>query len=123
MYRDPSIFDFVLFVVAVGLCLFSVLYDRLESDPDPLEELRDRYEAGDIDHAEYERQLEFLLDDRNDRIRHVVEDVNGVGEETSKAIAREFDSLDELRAADRERLVGVPGVGEQTAETVLKRVQ
>jgi endonuclease III-like uncharacterized protein len=52
-----------------------------------------------------------------------VEDVNGVGPQTSKAIAREYESLDGLRASDRERLEGVYGVGEETAEAVLSRVR
>ncbi|MFC7216255.1 helix-hairpin-helix domain-containing protein [Saliphagus sp. GCM10025334] len=76
----------------------------------------------EIDTDELERRLEFDLDDRNDQIRAFVEDVNGVGPKTSKAIAREFASFEELRGADRERLESVHGVGEGTVEAVLKRI-
>ncbi|WP_440767606.1 helix-hairpin-helix domain-containing protein [Natronorubrum sp. DTA7] len=49
--------------------------------------------------------------------------MNGVGPATSKTIAQEFDSLDDLRSADRDELEAVYGVGEETAEAVLERVQ
>ena len=41
----------------------------------------------------------------------VLEDVNNVGPATSKVIAREYETLEGLRASDRERLEGVYGVG------------
>ncbi|APX00184.1 hypothetical protein CHINAEXTREME_20440 (plasmid) [Halobiforma lacisalsi AJ5] len=111
------------FVLAVAVVLASYAKDYFESDPDPVAQARQAYAAGEIDHAEYERRLEFHLDDRNERIRAVVEDVSGVGEEISEAIAREYDSLDDLRESDRERLEGVPGVGAQRAEAVLERIE
>ncbi|WP_277613487.1 helix-hairpin-helix domain-containing protein [Natrinema hispanicum] len=40
-----------------------------------------------------------------------MEGVNNVGPATSKAIAREYETLEGLRASDRERLEGVYGVG------------
>ena len=112
-----------LFYIAITAAA-AVIYvrDRLDSDPGPVERAREDYANGEIDHAEYERRLEFHLDDRNEQIRTIVEDVNGVGEATSKEIAREFDSLEELRDADREELEAVNGVGEKTAEAVLERV-
>ncbi len=57
MYRDPSIFDVALFLIVIGLCLFSVLYDRFQSDPGPREKLRQRYETGEIGLEAYEREL------------------------------------------------------------------
>ena len=122
MYRDPSWLDFLLFLAVVAVTIASMIKERLGSDPDPLEQTKRAYENGEIDHAEYERRIEFHLDDRNEQIRTVVEDVNGVGEATSKEIAREFESLDELRKADHERLEEVNGVGEKTADAVLERV-
>ena len=91
-------------------------------DPDPVDEATRAYENGEIDLEEYEARLEFHLDNRNEKIRTVVEDVNGLGPQTSMEIAREFDSLDELRGADQEELESVHGVGEKTAEAVLERV-
>lgn len=49
--------------------------------------------------------------------------MNNVGEATSEEIAREFDSLDEFRCADREDLTTIHGVAESTAEAVLGRVR
>lgn len=123
MYRDPSWLDLLLVLVVVALTLASMVRQRLESDPDPIDEAKAAFAAGEIDAAEFDRRLEFHLDDRNDRIRAVVEDVNGVGPRTSKAIAREFDSLEDLRRADREDLEAVYGVGAETAEAVLERVR
>lgn len=123
MYRNPSTFEMLFFVALVAVMVASYARDWLSSDPDPLEQARAAYAAGEIDHAEYERRLEFYLDDRNDRIRAVVEDVNGVGETTSKALAREFNSLEELRGADREDLEAVYGVGEETTDAVLERAR
>lgn len=123
MYRDPSWLDLLLVLAVVALTLASMVRQRLESDPDPIDEAKAAFAAGEIDAAEFDRRLEFHLDDRNDRIRAVVEDVNGVGDTTSKAIAREFDSLEDLRRADREDLERVYGVGEETADAVLERVR
>lgn len=123
MYRDPSWLGLLLLLAVVALTLASMVRQRLGSDPDPIDEAKAAFATGEIDAAEFDRRLEFHLDDRNDRIRAVVEDVNGVGEATSKAIAREFDSLEALRRADREDLERVYGVGEETAEAVLERVK
>ena len=122
MYRDPTILEGLFYALVFAVVAAGYVRDRVSSDPDPINELREQYERGEIDHAEYERRLEFHLDDRNEQIRRVVEDVNGVGEATSKAIAHEFSSLGELRSADQEELEAVNGVGEKTAEAVLERV-
>lgn len=111
------------FLLAVAVVVASYAKEYRSSDPDPVAQARQAYADGEIDHAEYERRLEFHLDDRNARIRTVVEDINGVGAVTSKAIAREYDSLADLRQSDRDRLESVPGVGEQTADAVLEQVR
>ena len=111
-------------LVAVILVAYGVaaVRDHLEGDPDPIAEAKRLYAEGVIDEPELERRIEEAVDDDHEAIRLVVEDVNRVGPATSKAIAREYDSLDELRASDRERLEDVHGVGEKTAEAVLERV-
>lgn len=100
----------------------AVLEERGE-DLSPVEQAHRDYEAGRIDKQELEHRLDFHLDDRNETIREVVEQVSNVGEETSADIAREFDSLDELRRADREDLTAIHGVAESTADAVLERVR
>ncbi|RKD88552.1 helix-hairpin-helix domain-containing protein [Halopiger aswanensis] len=67
--------------------------------------------------------MTILLDDRNAWIWVVVEDVSGISEARSKAIAREYDDLEDLRESDRERLESVPDIGEQRADAVLERVR
>ena len=119
---DPSAIHSLAVVALFVAYAANTAWDRLKRDPDPVDEATRAYESGKIDLEEYESRLEFHLDDRNEQIRRVVEDVNGVGEATSKAIAEEFDSLNELRSADQEELEDVHGVGEKTAEAVLERV-
>lgn len=60
---------------------------------------------------------------RDSQIRTVVEDVSGISESRSKAIAREYESLEDLRGSSRERLESVPDIGAQRAENVLERVR
>lgn len=55
--------------------------------------------------------------------RIFVEYGSRVGPDASKATVRGFDSLEELRNADREGLEGVYNVGEETAEAVLEHVR
>ncbi len=89
----------------------------------PVEQAHRDYDADLIDEQELEHRLGFHLDDRNDQIREVVEQVNDVGEGKSEEIARRFESLDELRRADREDLTAIHGVAESTADAVLARVR
>lgn len=101
----------LFYAVVVAAVVVDNAREWVSSNPDPVEQARTAYAAGEIDKTEFDRRLEFHLDDWNDQIRVVVEDVTGLGETTSKAIARGFDSLEDLRRADRDRLEGVPGVG------------
>ncbi|WP_135823013.1 helix-hairpin-helix domain-containing protein [Halostella litorea] len=109
-----------LTVFILALAAASVLYDHLQSDPDPVEQAKRAYENGDITRQELERRLELHLDERNARIRAAVEQVNGVGPATSKAIAREFASIEAVANADRAELEAVPGVGEDRARAILE---
>jgi ERCC4-type nuclease len=110
-----------LVVFAVGtiwvLAYLSNLYVEWRSGPDPdtPEGIRLAYERGEIDHAELERRLDVVMDPEADRIREAVERVSGIGEATSWNIAAEFDSLRELREADREEIQRVPNIGEERA--------
>lgn len=110
----------------VGVVVITVAVDHLEDrfeDLSPVEQAHRNYELGLIDEQELEHRLAFHLDDRNEEIREVVSQVNNVGEEISKDIAQEFESLDELRRADREDLTAIHGVAESTADAVLARVR
>ena len=119
MYDEPSLIELGLIAAII---LAATVRNRFSSDEDAVDEAKRLYAEGVIDEAELERRIEEAVDDEFEQIRLVVEDVNGVGPATSKAIAREYDSLDDLRASDRERLEKIHGVGEKTAEAVLERV-
>jgi ERCC4-type nuclease len=112
--------------VVLAVIGLTMLYDRAsEDDPDEhtVEAAREAYVTGDIDEAEFERRVETLLDPETEQIREAVTPVQGIGPELSLAIAREFDSLDELHDADREELEDVNGVGEQRAEAIRARFE
>ena len=113
------------FMVAVlALAVGAELYDKLADWIGPSErerelaEARSAYESGEITLAEYERRAEFLVDDRNERIRAVVGEINGIGDSRGKAIAREFASVDDVAAASRKELTAVHGIGEQRADAI-----
>jgi ERCC4-type nuclease len=103
-------------VVSVLLVTSDVVRDRLggpeAGTPDAI---RQQYERGAIDERELERRLDVAMDPEADRIREVAERVNGIGADTSWAVAAEFDSLQDLREASREELAEIPNVGEQRA--------
>lgn len=112
-------------IIATAVTVFTgtiFLQQRVE-ELSPVEQAKQDYNEGRIDAVEFERRLEFHLDDRNDQIKAAVLPVVNVGEDTAEAIAREFESVDELRRADQEDLTAIHGVGESTAETVLARVR
>jgi DNA integrity scanning protein DisA with diadenylate cyclase activity len=120
MYGSPDWFSALLpLVLSVAM-----LYDRVSpDDPDEntVEAAREAYVTGDIDEAEFERRVETYLDPETEQIREAVTPVQGIGPELSLAIARSFDSLDELRHADREELEDVNGIGESRAKAIRER--
>jgi ERCC4-type nuclease len=122
MYGDPD--PFVLVIILV-LAAVSLLKDRAEAylEPDPLEQAKREYAREEISEAEFHRRLELHLDERNDRIRTAVEEIDGIGPATSEPIALRFDSLDDLADADREELEKVHGIGESTATAIHQHLQ
>jgi excinuclease ABC subunit C len=51
-----------------------------------------------------------------------LDDVAGVGPETRKRLLRRFGSVENVREASRADLLDVPGVGEETADAVDRRL-
>lgn len=80
------------------------------------------YAEGEITLDELNRRLDLLLDDEADRIRQAVEEVRGVGPETSAAIAYDFGTLQAVRMSTPERLQQVHGVGPSTAEAIAEHL-
>lgn len=54
------------------------------------------------------------------QVHSVLEDIPGVGPKRRQALMRYFESMDELREADEEKLSGVPGMNRAAAESVYR---
>ena len=80
--------------------------------------IRAAYTRGEIDERELERRLDVAMDPEADRIRATVEQVSGIGPATSWTIAAEFQSIEELRNADRDDLEAVANVGPERADAL-----
>jgi len=80
------------------------------------------YAQGEITLDELNRRLDVLLDPEAERIREAVEEVRGVGPETSAAIATEFGTLQAVRMSTPERLQEVHGVGPSTASALAEHL-
>ena len=98
------------------------LADWLEetTEPSPVDEVHQAYLDGEIGEDELENRLEVLVDNRAATIREMADNIDGIGDELSREIAREFDSVADLHAADREALESIEGIGEQRAERLLE---
>lgn len=123
-----DVFEAVGSLVVVGYLLwmaYHVIRGELSDwrAPDPVDRLHERYTAGEIDETVLERRLDYLMDDRNERIREHVEQVGGVGPVTAREIALSFESVDDLRRADRDDLEAVPNVGPTRAEQIAERFE
>ncbi|WP_157884864.1 helix-hairpin-helix domain-containing protein [Halorubrum aethiopicum] len=97
------------------------LYDRVAGDdPEPgtVEHAEHLWTTDQISMAEYERRVELAVDDRAQRIQTVTRAISGVGPDTARALASEFESLDELHRADRERIESIHGIGPSTADAI-----
>ncbi len=122
---NTSIWPVTAAVIAVlGIELAQDLADRFGVEScDDLASARDLYVTGEIPLSEFERRVEMILDDDAQQIRAVVEEVHGVGPETSAAIASRFPDVDALEVAPREDLEDVPGVGEATADALVEHLR
>lgn len=96
------------------------LREHLQPDADPVEAAKRRYERGEIDEAQLERELAYHLDDEAQRLEARLQSVPGVGAVTAEQIARRFGSVEAVRAADVDDLTDVHGVGESTADAILR---
>ena len=57
-----------------------------------------------------------------DEVKTVLDDVPGVGPQTRRRLLRRFGSVESVRAASRDDLTDVDGVGDATAETIRERL-
>jgi ERCC4-type nuclease len=114
----PDLFSFLV----VGFVVVVYLYQRFvaENDPEPgtVEHAEHLWETDQISLAEYERRVELAVDDRAHQIQTVTRSIKGVGPDTARALAAEFESLDELHRADRERIEDIHDIGPSTADAI-----
>ncbi|WP_435359513.1 helix-hairpin-helix domain-containing protein [Haloarchaeobius sp. DFWS5] len=108
----------VLFVSGTDLAIGFV---QEEDDLDDAEAIRRAYVDGDLTDAEFERELSFALDDDAQEVRATVEEIGGIGPDTSAAIAEEFPTMYQLQKAKYDDLITIHGIGESTAGAVLQQ--
>lgn len=121
----------LLLLWAFGLGYFARVWHESEPPADPVEqllderreELRERYVAGEITHGQFAAEIETVEDPDTERIMHLARDVDGIGPHIAFKIAREFDSLEALAAADQSDLEAINRVGENRAHGVLHRAR
>jgi hypothetical protein len=91
-----------------------------ESETTPVDEVHQLYLDDEIDEDELEERLEILIDDRARTIRDIADDEHGIGEEISRKVAREFETVGEFVAADAEDLKAIDDVGPERAEKLAR---
>lgn len=110
-----------LALAAVIVVAITYLYDRVagdEPEPGTIEHAEYLWTTDQIPLAEYERRVERAVDDRHQQILTVTQSINDIGPKTARALASEFESLDELHRADRERIEAIHGIGPSTADAI-----
>lgn len=113
--------DFFTVIVIAGV-VFVYLYERFVAEDDPeegtVEHAEHLWETDQITMDEYERRVELAVDDRAQQIQTVTRSIKGIGPDTSRALAAEFESLDELHRADRDQIEAIHGIGPSTADAI-----
>jgi len=84
-------------------------------------DLRSDYVDGEISIEEFERRVGLALDDDARELRDRVESINGIGPETSAAIAESFGDVDAIEDASRDDLEDVRGIGPETSAAIRER--
>lgn len=83
---------------------------------------RSQYYRGQLTAREYEQKVKSKTGSHTAPIRLLISDISGIGESTSTAIVREYDSVEEFEKTDKERLTSIRGIGESTADAILERI-
>jgi NAD-dependent DNA ligase (contains BRCT domain type II) len=118
--------DWFSVVVVLAAAAFYV-YDYLFVDDKPeegtVEHAEHLWQTDQIPLAEYERRVEQAVDDRAQQIQTVTRSINGIGPKTARTLATEFESLDELHRADRNRLEEIHDIGPSTADAIEEHLE
>ncbi|MFC6975690.1 helix-hairpin-helix domain-containing protein [Halomicroarcula sp. GCM10025709] len=100
-----------------------VLADDPETEPTPIDQAHHAFVEGEIGVEELERRLAVLVDDRARTIREMADDADGIGEALSRDLAREFDTVSELRGADAADFERIDGIGEKRAKRLVETLE
>lgn len=126
-HHDPTPWAWaaVVAVVAVGYgrerAAAAVSRWRERRAPTPMEALHSEYrETPDMDEEELSERVDDLLDPDERETREHVEQVAGVGPTIAGEVAEHFPSLEHVRQASRADLQGVPHVGPDRAESIVR---
>jgi len=87
-------------------------------EPSPVEQLQQEWVDGEIDQDEFERRLEFALDDDREVVVAELTPIDHVGERRAQRLARAFSTVEAVRRADRDELLEVDDIGLATADAV-----
>ena len=116
---DEPLALLILALVLLGDWGRDRLSDNRPDAVDPVSDLRQQYVDGDLSIEEFEARLSVALDEDKQAVRERVEAVDGIGPETSAALAQAFPTVEHLRAADAAQLQTVEGVGPERAQALL----
>jgi hypothetical protein len=112
---------FFLGVIIVAVVAAAV-YDHFQPDPpDPttLDGLNELHARGDISDAQYNRRRDVLLREEQDiGTFSWFQEIDGVGPETAFRLADHFETMVEVRAADRSEFEAIHNVGESIAGAI-----
>jgi competence protein ComGC len=129
----PFSLETLLVVVVLTVAVLSTLVNVVTSGDEQstrLEQARETvqadYEAGRIDHEQFEQRLDLLYDAGTEAVFHTTRTIDGIGGETAYELAVTYDDLAQLRcaavgAADP-ALESVNGVGLNRAQAIQSRL-
>jgi ERCC4-type nuclease len=98
------------------------IYDHIQPEsPDPttLDGLTELHARGDISDAKYNRRRDVLLREEQDiGTYRWFQEIDGVGPETAFRLADHFETMTDVRAADRSEFEAVHNVGDSIAGAI-----
>jgi hypothetical protein len=116
-HGDPLVLGAVVIAVAAV-----AVYDHLQPEPpDPttLDGLNELHARGDISDAKYNRRQAVLLrEDEGFGTFSWFQEIDGVGPETAFRLANRFETMNDVRAADRSEFEAVHNVGDSIAGAI-----
>jgi len=89
---------------------------------DPIDEVHRQYIDGKVNESELKEQLEILVDNRARTIRDMTDNADGIGSELSAKLAKEYDTVNELKDAELTEFDDIDGIGEERARSLSREL-